>query len=379
MASSSRFGGAAQATKAYSNKTHSQTSMVPDFDRTLNAKAAGGRVQLILPDVKAGRCYFQPFNALDMSDPDNKVLPGRNSEQERDQSDWTVSVPAANFVGIDKKVTFLLYHPDDAEDEKPNNPYQIFSKACHAANDAAEFANGKAWNAKWNILVKGKKGTGPAIPKASTLWYMQGAVYQNGAKVHCKKDREYKPLGLRKGDPLPILRTSGMCGAGLISLLDTKKGDDYIYNAVGKQSKSGVQGGRILQFYKPTEDMESLKYPNTWNGEWPKSGIISAQIYLRQKIKINGREFVAEFTKEDLELLLKSWTPWFEITVGKKTIPGVLHIPSAEEQVEMIVRAFSSVPKLPQLAFFDHPEWLELDAVQTILAARASSVSPKDC
>lgn len=375
----SRFSGPLKAEKAYSNKTHSQTSMVPDFDRTINSKAAAsGRAQLVLPDVKQGRCYFQPFNALDMSDPGRKVLPGRNSEQERDQSDWTVSVAAANYVGTDKKVTFLLYHPDDAEDAKPDNPYQIFSRACYAANTSAEFANGKAWDAKWNILVTGKKGAGPAIPKPSTLWYMQGAVFQNGTKVHAKKDRGYKPLGLRAGDPLPVLRTSGMCGQSLVSLLDTKKGDDYLYDAVGTQGKNGVTGGRILQFYRPTEDMEALKYPNTWDGNWPKGGIISAQVYLRKMIKLGGHEHVAAFSKEDLEIILKSWTPWFN-TVDKKTkIPGLLHIPSAEEQVEMIVRAFASIPKLVQLAFYDHTEWLELDAVQSVLKARASSVSPKD-
>ncbi len=371
----------------YDNKDHGKgdSSMPPD-DRTVKTNLC--RVTVMRPKFNDGPMLFRPWGALAFEDPD-MIAPGRKSAEARGQSHWMVRVPVAKYVGLNdpscEKVTFCLRLPWDRE-AKRNNPYSVLFYASKDAHDAGQFGPGRKWDVMWNkILVsKGKKGAELTAPTA--CWFSQGIIFANGDKDYTH-GRDL-PLGMDENDDLVVIQMSVSAGSKILDLLDTPKkkfdgdADERPWEAFKYGDATGVydpktetvEGGVILVLFNP-EKTKSIKKNTTWDPAAKQSDFKGYEAAVRKSFTgSDGDKFSAELRSQDVENIFARSQFWFDDEESGQ--PGLIFVPSIEEQCVMIAKAFRAAPKLLQFAWADQEDEFLTDDVMGILNARKSAVMP---
>lgn len=389
----------------YDNRAHGRSdSYLPADDHTL--KDTLGPVTLIRPKLKDGPFRFRAWPQLSPSDPNNKLLPGRKSVDERAQTQWICRVPVAMFIGCrDKACTqdsFVLHHPKD-RNVRGMNPYRELYWTCKNACKAGNFGQGRKWDSDWNKLMVGEKGKGAPMSAPTSKWYLQGIVYQNGTRIYAAgEDRRDGPLGTCDGDDLVIIQLANSIGDNLLNMLDQRKvnvPDDadeekrpwelFKYgdaigihtpsNNPGDESDRGsVAGGLILTAFDPRASGEAFvnNKAMSWDGDMKalrKNEFSEHHIALSKKLTLGKHVFTPDLDKEQTARVFdKAQFWWDDPATGQE---GLILVPSVEEQCLRIAKAFRTVPRLLEFAWSENPEYMTSDVIG-VLRSRRSEVVP---
>ena len=389
----------------YSNAQHGRRdSNLPFDDRTVRTDIC--RVNVIRPNYEKGPMIVRPWPGLSEDNPDI-LVPGRVSVKSHDQSQWIVRAPVVKFLGLKncERFSFILYGPWEKQDRAKNNPVHILFFGSKAANKAGKFGNGQRWDSEWNQFMLGDAKSGPEISGPTATWYMQGTVYVNGERDYTNGERQV-PLGWDPADDLPIIEMSVGAGDKLVDLFDVEKKDTsnvdeenrpwdkFLFGdpvGVYSEKERRVKGGLLLAIFnprktrviKPKKEGEPMmfdilgnprpRYTTTWDGQIPKFQGYEAGV-MRSFKSADGVDFTAELTEEQTDIIKSKWQFWWD-DPGNPNNPGMLRVPSDEEQMVMIAKGFKAAPKLIEFCFADHPDYLN-DEVMGILRERRSAVMP---
>ena len=362
-------------------------SSLPPDDYTINEKI--GRVQVIRPRGKEGILVFRPWPSLDYERPNENLDPGRKGTEDREQGYWIRRMPVAAYIGMPdcEKATFILYRPGDKAG-RANSPYWKLYRTATAAHDAGEFANGKAWNSKWNKLLKGKKGHGPALSKPTARWYVQGEVFRNGERDYLE-DREL-PLGADPDDDLVIVEMGDSAGEALMSLLAVRKdsfeGDETANPALPffygdpcghyDEETCILSGGLFFTIWCPKNfrQFRPKTKHHSWDGKY--GDFPTYECLVSRKYRHEGQVYTPDRNEAGTEQIFSKWQFWYPDIDDEEASEGLLHIPSVEEQCTLIARAFKAAPKLLMFAWADNWDEYGTEEVRAILADRAQGVVP---
>lgn len=358
------------------------SSGVPENDKTICAGVTN--VQIVRPQWEKGPLIFRPFPVRDLARPNEILLPGRIKPTVQGLSPWPFGLPAANFIGTKDKFTFFLAHPKDQAGRK-GSPYSKLYWAAEHAKKEGTFASGRDWKGTWNKLLEGKK---PALTPPSTRWRIQAAIYMNGDKPYLSADRD-QPLGLLESDPLPVVDLSSAAGRALLELVDTYRQSEFegdvdkdpslpfkYGDPVGRFSRKHgtITGGLIYHVYNPQR--------TTYKSSTSFSGKIAVnqgyETHVSKKWIYDDTEYTADLDEDQVAQIFEKvefWLPELDKKTGEIVSPGLFHIPTYEEQMVWIAKAFSDVPRLLQFALADNPEFFT-DDVNAILRQRTSAVMP---
>jgi len=372
----------------YTNEQYGrQDSSLPPDDLTINERCC--RVNLLRPRYNEGIMVFRAWPALLPEDPENMLENGRVTPNDRGQGNWIRRMPTADYIGLPdgdcEKATFILYRPGD-KPARQRNPYRLFYFACKAANDAGEFGNGRAWDSKWNKLMKGSKKGGAAIQRPKNRWFIQGEVYVNGDKDYME-DREL-PLGADEDDDLTIIQLPDSGGENIMGLLDVRKkvwdGDEeaipslpFVYGdpcGIFDPEAGVVNGGLLMTIFNPKK-VKSIKKHTSWDGK-----IADVQGYeaaVAKSFKHDGEVYRADLDAERTLRVFEKWQFWMPDPDQEDPDPadGILYVMPEEEQCLRIARAFKKIPKLLRFAWADHPEFFT-EEVKAVLAERVTAAMP---
>ena len=379
----------------YNNKFNDQPLQIwQSGNYCLNPKL--GLSVLLRPSYSSGMMIFRPWPQLDYQDPKNKLQPSRHPDDfEGSFTNWIVSVPCVTYMGIPETgnvYSFNLYDvsADDAIHRRDTNPYIIFYKACKNAAQNGSFGVGMVWRGEWNKLmfVDMKKATGPAIPRPSRRYYIQGHCYRNENRFYIEKseNRESaRPYGLGHGDPLVVIQLSENTGRNMEKVLNKRK-PQLSSNGGGETSSSTLydhndflfpdptgqydpqnrvlNGGVFIVVYNPR--VENAKFEHTsWSGEI--QSIQSYEVAVVRSFTHKGKKYTPDMDKYDTNQIFQKAQFWFDDL--ETNSPGLLLFLPYEQQMELIAKAFSDFPDLVEYAFADHPEYLT-DNILSILRKR---------
>lgn len=372
--------------EAYDSQIHGkQEGRVPNDDYCINQSVC--TINVMRPQYKEGPMIFVPFKHPDYDDPENNLQPGRTKPEPGAYTHWIMRIMCCAFAGTDQKATMCLWKPGDKAG-KSGNPFRILKAAAEQAHDAGEFGNGKAFNSKWNRLLKGSKKGGAALDFAKPKFFIQGAVFRNGDTAYIDDDREL-PMGLGPNDDLVLIELPPSA-SGIMSIFD-KELDAYDGDADTDPSLPFVHGDPTGRFSRKKRIITDLPVFRIFNPKLTKykageNGIIDTSWDGTIK-KIQGYEaaisakfrqdkqthFDGTIQKPQVDKIFSLLQYWFDDPdSGSK---GILRIPSIEEQCAVLARAYKSVSALLKFAWYENPEFMT-DEVKGILGSKVSAVIP---
>lgn len=371
---------------SYDQQKHGRgPAKVPQDDKTINNTTA--EVILLRPQYKEGPLYFRPFPAIWIEEDGKppKLLRGRKNAEKLGFNEFAVRARVVSYWGASgcPQFTWILQGPDAGDRLRRDNPASIFWFACKNAFDNDH----PRW--RWNSLMKGSKKGGAALSSPNAFWYFQGAVYANGDTDYLSDSA--KPLGLRKDDRLVVIQAKGACCDKMFTLfdqqldnpppLDAKRPDYGSQFVCGdptghyNRAEGIVTGGRLLAVYNPSKTKQVFKR-TTWDGSAPKTGIWGYEAAILQSYTDpRGNKHRPDLDAADVKKIFDVAEFFWDYKDPETGVvdKGLLYVPSYEEQVTMIARAFATVPHMVELGFADHPELLTGD-IRSILKQAKSSV-----
>ena len=378
----------------YDNTTMSRPNMnKPPDDQTIRDTIAP--TQLVRPKYNDGPMHFRPWPALDPTQPDDNLLPGRMSVNPKGQNEWIVKVDVARYIGIKddvcEPVTFCLYEPWMRREKSRSNPYRVFYRACSNAFENGRFSSNKKWDSDWNSLMKGKKGQGEAISKPKNVAFMQGILYYNARTDYSTYRDEGLPLGMAENDDLVVVQVAGKVMDKMLDLLDREKDNvpsdvdpetqpwKYFYygdpTGIYNPQSGRVEGGVITTVFNPDVNKEFTKH-TSWDLN-QKRDFGGYEVALRPQYKDeDGRVFKPSLDPDQTQRVFDKSQMWFPNPDDPENDPGLIYFPSVEEQCLYIAKAFQTVPDLVRAAWADHEDEFITDDVKAVLNKRRSEVVP---
>lgn len=391
----------------YSTKVHSQQeSRTGRGDYTINPRA--GRVQVVRPDWQHGPTVFRLWPQLSFDD-QFTLSPGRLAMDDSpgDQfSQFIVRCEAAVMVGPHdaggESATFILYPPDAQQEYKDKAPWKLFYWSCWRAFKGQGYAHGGVWDGNWNKYMMGGKGPGGVgrdadLTPPKGLFFAQGHIFRAGKKDYCAKGL---PLGLDPDEDItPVMIFKSSVNDGIASLLNKRKdpakfqidptwsqttpGKCYLYgDPTGYQVKDdagedALQGGVIFTAFNP-EITQTITKHTTWDGTVGGKDKVGHQGYeiavSDRYVAANRQTYTASLNAAEVELVRRRWKFWWDAEDAVAS-PGLLRIPSYEEQAAIIAR-LKLPPRMIEFGLLaEHPEY-RTDEVKGILAQRRSAVVP---
>ena len=342
-------------------------SRVPRDDRTL--KRSGPQVEIVRPAWNGSTgTTFRPLPMFCAEDPES-LDPTRLSTDDYDFGDWTRGLPAAKYVGIDQKFTFLLYDPRRVHDEGYNpreeNPYNIlYNAVMDAAKEGEAIVDGKdVITGKWGALtVDGPK---KAFNSPTKLHFYQGLIYEHNGETYVK---EGLPKGARDGDLPQIIEVSKTGGNSLSQLLNRVDPEYNGDTSVESQGEMYLYGdlvdpidGKFVTFYNPDKhdvagapDQDEDDRGRQFKG-W-ESVINDTFDYVHRRQTSQVQPSIESMMDKALDQIV-----WWD---------DLLYIPPEEEICLWLATAFKSMPDLLRFGWGDHPEFFT-DEVQGVLANRS--------
>jgi len=289
-------------------------------------------------------------------------------------------MPAAKYVGVDNKFTFLLWDPVSermGEYDPRSNPYVILNRAIRDAVDEGEAILGRhRLNiSKWAPLVSDRSKK-KAFSSVTKLYYSQGLIYQHRDEIFVKDGQP--PKGARENDLPQIIQVSKTGGEDLANLLnETHEGftgdtDNHAEYYVYGETVDLVDGS-FITFYNPEKhnlDTEVIDATDDDNIEEENEVEVAG----------NSREFKGWKAQVDREFFYvnkrrrrkcKADITKYAKSIGKNLQwwDDVLHIPTHDEICMYLANGFRSIPNLIRYGWADHPEFFT-DEVKGLLANR---------
>jgi hypothetical protein len=362
-------------------------SRAPKDDRTLNRK--GPQVELLRPKwTGATPTTVRLLPMFNPENPNGDFDPTRMTCDEFEFSDWSRGLPAAKYVGIDQKFTFISYDPrrvqGEGYDARKENPYNVLYNAImDAVKEGEAIIRGRdVITAKWAALtVDGPK---KAFNSPTKLYFMQGLIYEHDGETYIAGGKP--PKGVRDND-LPIIiemsKTGGEDLAKKLMLLS----EDYDGDTDPKYQKQMYKYGDIV-------DLVDGAFVTFFNPEkHDVTEVLTTSDNVGDAGEVSEEEESDEPVKEEESRSFKGWKtavqPEFHYVASRKNYKkradiskyedvirerllwwdDVLYIPPQEELCFWLAQAFRSMPDLLRFGWGDNPEFFT-DEVNGVLSNR---------
>lgn len=355
---------------------------VPRDDRTL--KPNGPQVEIVRPKwTGAGPTTFRPFPMFCAEDPNGPFDPTRLSLDPFDFSDFWRGLPAAKYVGIEHKFTFITYDPrwprENGYNPRRDNPYHVlFNAIKDAVADGKALVRGRnVLDGSWAPLTL--EGPKKAFNAPTKLYFLQGALFEHDGEILF--GGKIPPKGLGQDDLPQIIQISKTAGADLaakLNTLDPDYGGDTVLEAQAVMYKYGdltnLANGSFITFYNPDKHDVS-EGAGADDGDTPRSSrefkswsvaINKNFYYVRQR---QSREIGPDITQ--YEDVIRDRLVWWD---------DILHVPSAEEIAVWMAQAFGEIPDLLRFGWADNPEFFtdEVNGILTNRSVMAAADVPHD-
>ena len=367
--------------KQFDFSKHSRPkSRTPKDDKTIRTDAT--QIELVRPAWNGSTgTTFRPLPCFDIAVENEDVfMHSRKEPKEWFYSDWIRGYSAAKYVGIDLKLTFLLCDPRDDYDMSLN-PYVALYRAIMDATKHGEAMIGtkNVITTKWFPLTN-RESPKCAFSNPTTLYYVQGLVYQHNGEVLVGGGR---PRGAKPKDLPQIIQLSRSAGEELLELLNQFRRDgrgdgcsafqvpdvtsleEGFYITIFNPDKHPLPGnsavtlaaGEGVKEEEYTEESEGGGKSRSREFKGWKTHVGDQFIYTK-----DGATYKAKRDLTPLEAKIRENLLWFD---------NILRVPSAEETAAWCAAAYRSMPDLLHFGWQDNPEFFT-DEVRGILAAKTS-------
>lgn len=305
-----------------------------------------------------------------------------------------------------------------------DTPYNVLFWACKNAKDGKKLQSGGIrWEAAWNRLYTTNKHAKmyAGLPsRTQTLQFAVVSLYENGQSFNLTQQKQTKwnsetkenevtlidrhgiPYGMGPDDPLVVLQMTASTGLSCLDL--AKYGDSYFgkaqpqpgekvekptatfpygdllgtYNAENQV----LRGGLFFQLYD--NRVTTVDVPNTSAANL-NMDIVRYSVGVSKKILSPLGEIKATIDPAGLQRILEKqvyFWPASEKPEHRNLDDYLLHIPTIEEQCELLAHAFYPAGNLIQFAWAQYPEYLKFDSVQALTNNRKQFILaqlPEDC
>lgn len=323
-------------------------------------------VSIYRPSQTKGVFVVRPLPARD--DTPGTFLDYRYSTDDFDMSDWIRCCTTANYVGVDKRETFVLFDPRDGSYDINSNPYQILQSKL--------FAGKKSGDSRLDLSDLNKrlesKMDNPLSRPARSAFFFAGVYQANTKNVFVGPGKLAKGLGPE--DQSTMVHISGTAVDNLFKILNERT--EAYKNVVSEDpaviAKAMVAGdpvrlkhGRFLVFCDPDEELALLPEGVQQRPAPPRLANAQAKPYhveVLKEIRLRGNR------KASLE--------GHESLVWQRALPfdSVLHFPSHDEICFIVAQLFQSKRDWLEYAWADHPDFFTSE-VKGVLYGRTSSTS----
>lgn len=360
--------GGARRARSFSYLTDSRPgSKVPKGDLTI--KRTGRLVELIRPHWEGALPTIVRF--LPMWNPDNPAEfdPTRLSSRAYDISDFMRSYPAVKWVGLDRRLTFILFDPRWVREgiyDPDSHPYTILNNAVNSAVLAGKAMVGgrDVIGGSWFSLVSDRSKK-KAFARPTKISFGQVAVYSHDKEVFGVHGEP--PKGLRPDDHTHILQMTNTAGMGLLGKIEKTRpaytGDTDDFEQYYQHGMLvDLRKGEFVVFRNPDkhdpmsdedQDAEPPKGDSSFN-RW------EVDVIPELRLTVKGREQVISPDLSKFEADIRKRVTWWD---------DIIHIPGHEEICVQLATAFRSEPDILRFGWADHPEFFT-DEVQAILNNR---------
>lgn len=337
------------------------------FDRSkLLRTSCNSNVSIYRPSQTKGVYIVRPFPARDESP--GTFQPYRYSTDEFDMSDWIRLATTANYVGLDKRETFVLFDPREQGYDLSTNPYQILQSKIFFAKKSGD---SRLNLSDLNRLLESKTDTPFSRPARSAFFF--GALYQSSSKdIYVAPGKPAKGLGPE--DHAILTHISGTAVDNLFKLLNERtpeystvvsEDSKIIQKAMAVGNPVNIKSGRFIVFCDPDEELAVLPDGVQQRPSPPRMANALAKPYhveVLPELRLRG------VRKPSLE--------GFEAVVWQRSLPfdEVLHFPSHDEICYILAQLYQSKVEWLEYAWADHPEFFTSE-VNGVLRGRVSSTS----
>ncbi len=388
---------------------------IPAGNICINSKLTNVRLESVR-SYNGGRTVLRVWPMLDPEDPGNKLLNGRLSPYDMSGlGGMSISEPAycASYAGI-KRDTL---HYGGAGDFVPcsyiiarnknsvcegvtfwNEPYVKLYMTVKKAFEGKDFGYGGSYDPRWNSLMSTKM---PALGAFRQQYFVVASVYENGPNLDLVREHiAYKqqgkevtkdtprngvPLGEGEKDSLIVVPLSVSAGRNLLKLCCIEKadwtGDEtanpaimYKYGdptGIYDAKTNTVKGGLFFTIYNPTA--ETIDKHTSYSGGSSKAAV-EYEVAVSTKYVGPSGTIVTDLNSQQVDNILGKHVFLWKENASDPSDSYLLHEPTIEERCVLIARSFRQVPKLLEFGWLSHPEYLNYEAVATILNRKVTSV-----
>lgn len=344
------------------------SNRVPKDDRTLNP--SGPQVEVVRPKWNGkGPLTFRPLPMFCAEDPNGAFEPTRLSTNPYDFSDFYRGYPAAKYVGIESKFTFVTYDPrwprETSYNPRQENPFHVLYNALADASKSgkAMCAGRNLMTTEWIPLISANSND-KAISAPTKLYFMQGAIFEDDGEVFTGRR---VPKGFGEEDLPQIIelaKTAGDDIASRLNMLNPEYTGDTLPEYQSEMYAFGdlvnLKTGSFITVYNPDKHavvgVDAAAHSNREFKSWCAS--ISPEFcYIAQRQTITVGPDISKY-----EDIVRDRLVWWD---------DVLYIPTTEEICVWMAQAFCQFPDMLRFAWTDNPEFFS-DDVNGILANRAA-------
>lgn len=356
-------------------------SRIPKDDKTINRH--GPQVEILRPRWNSTTpTTARLFPMFCAEDPNGPFDPTRLTCNAYDFSDWCRGLPAAKYVGIDQKYTFITHDPrrvaDEGYDARKENPYNVLYNAImDAVKEGEAIIGGRdVMTGKWGALTA--DGPKKAFNSPTKLYFMQGLIFEHDGENYIKGGKA--PKGTRKEDLPIIIEVSKTAGEDLAKKLNQIRPDyngDTDPDLQGDMYEYGdlvdLKSGLFVTFYNP--DKHDVTEGDDQDGEEGGTEAPAADDDADDSRQFKGwktavsREF--HYINKRRNFKIDADISQYEDIIREKLLwwDDVLYVPSHEELCFWLAQAFRSIPNLLHFGWSDHPEFFT-DEVKGVLSNR---------
>lgn len=225
--------------------------MMPKDDRTTKPNAG---IHLVRPAFNAPKPMVIRILPCKNYDDPSTFDSTRFSADPGDFSEWAVSIPAAKYIGMDQKFSFLLYDPLQEDYDPRENPFFIFWNSIRSAVRAGEARLGRSNVMTSSWIAYMPQGAKQCIDKPKSLTFYQALVYQNYDDIYIKGGD--RPIGAREDNMPCVVQISSHAHEQLLGMLGEENPtyDGPVENWRLRYKYGDIvdfDGGKFVAFYNP--------------------------------------------------------------------------------------------------------------------------------
>jgi len=302
-------------------------------------------------------------------DPNGGFDPTRLSLNAYDFSDFMRGYPAAKYVGIETKFTFITYDPrwprDSGYNPRRDNPFHVLYNAlADAAKSGKALAAGRnLMTTEWVPLISATNRD-KAISAPTKLYFVQGAIFEHGGEVFAGGKKA--PRGLGEDDLPQIIELSKTAGDDIATKLNqlapNYTGETHLelqdeifhYGDV-----TNLEHGAFVTVFNPDKhDVADPDAPAKGGSREFKSWsvMISRQFqYVAQRQPHTVSADISAYKNVIADRLV-----WWD---------DLIYVPKTEEICLWLAQAFVQMPDMLRYGWTDNPEFFS-DEVNGVLANR---------